>query len=88
MKTGAWTPFETTLTTDTMDLFQKATDQLVGVSYRPIAVSTQVVAGTNYSFFCNGTPTYPNATTYAAMLEVYQQPDGSIHLTEIKRVDY
>ncbi len=88
MNTGAWTQFETTLSSETKELFNKATDQLVGVTYKPIAVSKQVVSGTNYSFFCNATPAYPNANTYGSLVEIYQQPDGSIHLTEIRKLDY
>lgn len=88
MKAGGWTPFETKITNEEMTVFEKATTPLLGVGYKPIAVSTQVVAGTNYSFFCNATVANQTADTYAAMVEVYQQPDGSIHLTEIKKVDY
>ncbi len=86
MQTGAWTPFKTDLSEDQKKVFTTATKDLMGVGYQPIAVATQVVAGTNYSYFCNATLATPAQDTYTAMVNVYQQTDGSVHLTEIRRV--
>ncbi len=88
MRPGSWTPFETKITTDELTIFKNATNPILGVGYTPLAVSTQVVSGVNYSFFCNATVATPTENTYAALVEVYRQPDGSIHLTEIRKVEY
>lgn len=87
-RAGGWTPFETKISSEEMTLFNDVTENIMGVRYVPLAVSTQVVAGTNYSFFCNATIANATSDTYAAMVEVYQQLDGTVHLTEIKRVEY
>lgn len=83
---GAYTPFRTEISKEESDVFKKATGQLVGVNYQPLAVSTQIVSGVNYKFFCNATPVYPNAITKPVMITVYVQADGSVHLLEIKEV--
>jgi len=86
MKTGAWTTYDSNLTEERMNLFNKATKDLMGVNYQPIAVATQVVSGTNYSYFCNATITNQSQDTYTAMVDLHQQPDGTVHLTEIRRI--
>jgi hypothetical protein len=83
---GAYTPFRTEISKEESDVLKKATGQLVGVNYQPLAVSTQIVSGVNYKFFCNATPVYPNAITKPVMITVYVQADGSVHLLEIKEV--
>ena len=85
--TGAYTPFKTEISTDEMDVFKKATGQLLGVKYQPLAVSTQVVSGINYKFFCNSTPVYPDAITTPVMVKIYKQLDGTVHLLEIEKID-
>lgn len=86
MMTGAYTPFTTDISKDESDVFKKAAGQLIGVNYQPLAVSTQVVSGTNYKFFCNATPVYPNAITKPVMITIYAQLDGTVHLLEIKEI--
>lgn len=40
-------------TDDERKLLEEAIKGLVGVNYEPIAVTTQVVSGIDYKFFCN-----------------------------------
>lgn len=88
MKTtvGGWTPFSSEINAKEQEVFKEALDGLMGVNYTPVAVSTQVVNGTNYSFFCNAQPVYPGAKTEGAMVEIYAPIEGEPHITEIKMV--
>ncbi|WP_299010896.1 hypothetical protein [uncultured Shewanella sp.] len=47
----------------------------VGVSYRPLMVSTQVVNGTNYRFECEAKIVSPDASIEQALIEIYQPLD-------------
>ncbi|MCX7749656.1 MAG: hypothetical protein N2645_22610 [Clostridia bacterium] len=84
--TGTYSAFKTDISQDELNVFKKAIGQLVGVNYQPLAVSSQVVSGINYKFFCNATPVYPNAITEPVIILIYEQLDGSVHLNEIKKI--
>jgi hypothetical protein len=85
--TGGWTEYQDHMSTKEEQIFSQATKDLMGVNYEPVAVATQVVSGTNYRFFCNATPVYPNAPHEATIVEVYEPLNGQPQLREIKRVD-
>lgn len=84
---GAYTAFTSKISSEEMDVFKAAMGGLVGVSYTPLCVSTQVVAGMNYRFFCNAIGIYPNATDYGAMVNIYQPLEGQPHITSIQRCE-
>ena len=69
---GGWeTASDPTITTDIADLMKKAQEQLLGVSYEPIALlATQVVAGLNYRVFCRATLVTANPESYYAIVEM------------------
>lgn len=73
---GGWTDFTFHISQDARRGFNTAMRGLVGVSYKPLAVATQVVAGTNYCFLCEAIPVYPGATSYAAKVYTYQPSEG------------
>jgi hypothetical protein len=52
---------ERDLTAEDTEIFVAAMEGLDGVSYKPLKVSTQVVAGTNYKFYCKATNATPDA---------------------------
>lgn len=82
-----YTPFRILIEKDKA-LFKTILDKLVGVNYDPIAVSTQVVAGTNYKFFCNAKIVSPQSEYYTAMVIIFQDLKGEAHLSEIKKISY
>jgi len=84
---GGWTPYSTTISADAKKVFDSVIKGLVGVQYSPLAVATQVVAGTNYRFFCNAKGVYPNALNEAVIIQVYQPLKDAPHITSIKKVD-
>lgn len=48
----------------------------IGVQYQPLSVSTQVVNGTNYCFYCHGTVISPASPAKPFKIYAYQ-PQGS-----------
>lgn len=82
---GGWTPFGP-VTAESKEVFARATKGLVGVSYVPLEVSTQIVAGTNYRFLCEGTPVTLEPLTFKALIEIYQPLDGPPVITRIDRI--
>lgn len=70
------------------ELFRTVTAGLVGVSYTPEQVSTQIVAGTNYRFVCKAVSATLPAETYQAEVVVYQPlpGQGEARITGIKRL--
>lgn len=82
---GNWSPYEE-LTDETQHVFADGIEGLMGVDYKPLAVAHQVVAGMNYSFFCNAQVTYPGAPSYPAIVNMYRNLDGHVAITHIQRI--
>lgn len=84
---GGWSPYRDGLTQEEKDLFKtNVTAKITGVDYTALAVASQVVAGTNYRFFCNAKGVYPGALNEAAIVTVYKPLSGEAHITEINRI--
>ena len=66
--------------------FKKAMDGLLGVEYSPVAVSTQLVDGMNYKFFCNTRPSTMPSFNGAAIVSVYASIHGDAHITHIQQL--
>ncbi len=82
--TGAWTAFKAmTPSMEAMKVFEAAMKGMMGGTYTPVAVSTQVVAGTNYRFFCNFKGAFPNAVNESKMVEIFQPLSGEPHVVSI-----
>lgn len=61
--------------------FKKATAELEGVSYQPIAVlGTQVVAGTKYAILCKAAPVVPDAAPEITIMYIYENVDGTVEI--------
>jgi hypothetical protein len=82
---GGWTPFGP-LTAESKEVFARATKGWDGVSYVPLEVSTQIVAGTNYRFICEGTTVTLEPSTFKASIEIHQPLDGPPVITRIDRI--
>ena len=67
--------------------FKKATAELLGVSYQPIAVlGTQVVAGTKYAILCKATPVIPDAAPDITIMYIYENVDGTVDIDGFQTV--
>lgn len=82
---GTFTAYTNRMTTEQLNVFSQATKGLEGVDYTPLAVSTQLVSGTNYRFFCNSKGVYPNSLNEGAIVTIYQPLQGQPHVTSIHR---
>jgi len=81
---GGWSVYTTNISKEDKQVFETAV-KLVGVKYEPLAVAKQVVAGTNYSFFCNAQGVYPGAPYEGAMVAIYLPPNGVPHVSSITK---
>ena len=82
---GGWTEAESTEVTDEVrNLLNKATAQLAGGTYEPIAyLSSQVVAGTNHRILCKFTPATKDPKSTYAIVTVYEDLEGNAEITQI-----
>ncbi len=85
---GMWSKFSSNVDDAVYSIFREALHDLVGVNYEPVAYATQVVKGTNYSFFCNALGVYPGAINQPAMVDIYQEPGKSPVITRIRILEY
>lgn len=79
---GGWSKYNTHISSEAKAAFDEAIRGLTGVSYSPIAVAEQVVAGKKYRFFCNAHSVVPNPTNYAAIVGVYKPLGADAELTD------
>ena len=86
MRVGGWSTYSYEITPQASAAFKEAFEGFVGVSYEPVAFATQIVSGSNYSFFCNAKVVYPGASNEAAIVCIYKPLDGKAHIKEIRRV--
>ncbi len=81
---GAYSPYTCEISAQAKQAFSEAMKGILGVSYSPVAVSSQVVAGMNYNFFCNtvSATRYPNQGS--AIVSIYAPLKGEAHITHIQ----
>lgn len=82
---GGWSPYSTSLG-DSLEVFNKALNGLVGVGYVPFAVSSQVIAGISYHFLCNATVMDAASTEYAVMIKITALVNSDPVITEIHKL--
>lgn len=85
MMMGGWSQWDTPeITEGYRNLFDKAAQTITGVSYYPVALlSSQVVAGYNYCYLCEATPSVPNAQTSYALVYVYENLKDAAEITRV-----
>ncbi len=83
--TGGWSAYQA-VTPEDQAVLDQGLGGALGVSYEPLCVSKQIVAGTNYRFFCIATgATYP-PTEKNAFIDVFvdlNRKASKAHITEI-----
>ena len=68
--------------------FDKAQQGYAGVGFTPIALlGTQVVAGTNYKFLCDGTAAVQNPAAELYVVTVYEDPSGNAEISSAEAFD-
>ena len=69
---------------DVQDVFDKATENLDGAVYTPVALlSTQLVAGMNYCILCQIMPVVPNSDASWALMYIYADLEGNAEITNV-----
>ncbi|RJT36282.1 hypothetical protein [Rahnella woolbedingensis] len=81
---GGWTPYHSLTEKDSL-VFKEALAGHVGVHYVPQAVSTQVVAGTNYRYKCAASIP-PSDAVWEAVIDIFQPLKGKPYITGIIRI--
>lgn len=77
-----------TVTPELEEMFKKALVGLTGASYTPEElVATQVVAGTNYKFLCDGVKTTNPIVTGTYYVTIYKDLDGNVSVTDIEIIE-
>lgn len=84
---GGWSPYSANINPEAQIAFKEAMERIIGVTYTPVAVSQQVVAGMNYHFFCNTVASTRYPVTGAAIVTIYKAPSGEAHVTNIRTID-
>lgn len=86
---GSYSPFEE-LTKEDRDVFDAAFKGLVGVTYTPLKVSRQIVAGTNYIFICDAVPATKDPVKYHALVKIFAPlpGKGDPQILDIHREDF
>lgn len=82
---GGYTETESPKVTDEVkELVKKATAELDGAEYTPVAyLATQVVAGTNHLILCKKTIVVPDPVPTYALVTIYEDLQGNAELTEV-----
>ena len=83
---GGWSTFSCDISPEAMKAFEKALEDIIGVDYTPVAVATQIVAGTNYAFFCNGQVVAPDTPNEAFLIRIFVSLSGEAELVNIEKV--
>ena len=72
---------------EALEAFNKATEELVGCDYEPIALlGSQVVAGTNYCLLCKCTVVTPDAPVSYVLMYIYSGVDGTNEVLDIQDI--
>lgn len=82
---GGWNrPESITVTEEVKSLLDKATYELEGAEYIPIAyLGNQIVAGTNHCILCKIAPVIPDSVSEYAIVYLYEDLDGNVEITSV-----
>ncbi|VIF62590.1 Uncharacterised protein [Clostridioides difficile] len=84
---GGWSDFKVVEKED-LEVFEEAVGTLKGISYRPIVVATQLVAGKNYCFICNATSVTNPPRNFLAEIVIFKPLDcKEDHTAVIKSIN-
>ena len=76
------------MTEDLQAIFDKGLEGLLGVDSAPVVyLGSQVVAGTNHAFLCQGTIVVPNAVPEWMVVYLYEDLQGNVSVLDIGGFD-
>jgi hypothetical protein len=74
---GAFSPYRA-LEAEDKEVFDKVFKGITGAKWTPFAVSTQVVAGTNYRFLCGVSLVTAEPVNKLAVAQIFRSLDGEV----------
>ena len=82
---GGWqVPKSMKITDKEKELLNKATEELTGASYKPVAyVASQVVNGTNHLLLCTVSTIGTDAEARYALVYLYEDTEGKVEMTQV-----
>ncbi|MBR0473918.1 MAG: hypothetical protein IJJ19_02865 [Erysipelotrichaceae bacterium] len=82
---GGWqVPKSMKITDKEKELLNKATEELTGASYKPVAyVASQVVNGTNHLLLCTVSVIGTDAEARYALVYLYEDTEGKVEMTQV-----
>ena len=83
---GGWSTWSFSVNPDAQAVFDEATQNWIGARYQALAYFSQVVAGRNYCFLCEGTLSTLGQTTTAVLIYISQPLQGKPSITEIQSI--
>ena len=87
---GGWnSPESPEITPELQEIFDQATEGLLGVNYTPVAlIGTQVVAGMNYCFLCRETSDDAGSNPSWCLLYVWKAPGKDAVILEAQPIGF
>lgn len=85
-RTGGWTAFDFALSPEAEAVFAKAVSRLTGARYKPFAVATQTVAGTNYVYLSQAQPVSPDAPLKVVKIHIFKPLNGEPHVEDAAEI--
>lgn len=85
---GGWKIAEDqTVTEDRKEIFEKATEKLVGAKHEPVAyLASQIVSGTNHCYLTKTTTVRPGAEPHYTLVYVYADLDKNATVINIEDI--
>ncbi len=89
MIVGGWSTSDSSeITDDVKTVFDKATKDLTGVDYQPVAyLGSQVVAGTNHAILCRANIVVPDAKPYYTIMYIYEDLEGNATIQKVSDIE-
>ncbi len=86
---GGWSASDSSeITDDVKSVFDKATKDITGVEYQPVAyLGSQVVAGTNHAILCRATEVVPDAKSYYTIMYIYEDLEGNATIQDFSDIE-
>ena len=84
---GGWAIDGTEMTDESKDIFNKAFESLLGVTYNPLMLmGRQLVNGTNYEFLAEATVVSPDQKPYLCVITIHKSLDGEVSILNIQPI--
>ena len=82
---GGWTRADSPVITDELaELFSKATEDLLGAEYEPVAyIAHQIVSGTNHLFLARSNMAVQDPSEHYVLVTIYENLEGKTEILDV-----